>query len=904
MASRAPAGRPAGRFAQFKLVLLGESAVGKSSLVLRFVKDQFDDYRESTIGAAFLTQTISLDENTTVKFEIWDTAGQERYKSLAPMYYRNANCAVVVYDITQASSLDKAKSWIKELQRQANENIVIALAGNKVDMVNENPERRAIQTADAEGYAREAGLLFFETSAKSATNVRELFTAIAKKLPLDQAGPRNLRSNPRQGVDLGPREGPDASNRDPSTKNSILSSDPAFLPGSQSRDAPNKVDSAAATPVTPSSTSSIPPENVPKPPPSPPTKTQTAPPTATNPASSQSPSTPPPPPPGPPPPQPRRRRRGLRFLLYSVVTGGLLFAGGVAFALRNDNFHDFFTEYVPFGEEAVLYFQEQEFRRRFPHASAGAVKIASGRKDESGKVTIPSKSGLSWRVADGGEETGSDVSQKGRHMSALSANEPSKESAKNAQQSPSTESSKNKSQAVSQAKSEAEQKGKKSSSSKETKPLTEEQPKSKPASSSKPPEPAATASTTPEPASRTPAIPPVTQISPLSIEHADEPIVQELVKTLNDIITVVNSDSADASNKYSPALTKAKESLSGVGSKILALKEAAKKSAEEEIANAHRQFDEGAKELVRRIDAAREEDAVQFRQEFEAEKEKLSQSYEEKIKNELDRHDQLTEQQRKNELAEQALQLQQKFIADIQGLVEEERNGRLSKLAELSDNVGELQKLTSDWNGVIDTNLATQKLQVAVDAVRNALEKTMTADDRPKPFVRELAALKEVASGDPIVDAAIASINPTSYQRGLPSSAALIDRFRRVASEVRKASLLPENAGFASHIASAALSKIMFKKQGMADGSDVESILTRTETLLEEGDLDGAAREMNSLQGWAKVLSKDWLGDVRKALEVKQALEVRLHTHIIQFSFAVRLMKINRSSRQKHACSA
>jgi hypothetical protein len=104
MATRGPPGARGmnNRFAQFKLVLLGESAVGKSSIVLRFVKDQFDSYRESTIGAAFLTQTISLDENTTVKFEIWDTAGQERYKSLAPMYYRNANCAVVVYDITQA----------------------------------------------------------------------------------------------------------------------------------------------------------------------------------------------------------------------------------------------------------------------------------------------------------------------------------------------------------------------------------------------------------------------------------------------------------------------------------------------------------------------------------------------------------------------------------------------------------------------------------------------------------------------------------------------------------------------------------------------------------------------------------------------------------------------------------
>lgn len=87
---------------------------------LTLLKDQFDDYRESTIGAAFLTQTISLDDATTVKFEIWDTAGQERYKSLAPMYYRNANCAVVVYDITQAvCDLQEAR------RSPANMNVVV-----------------------------------------------------------------------------------------------------------------------------------------------------------------------------------------------------------------------------------------------------------------------------------------------------------------------------------------------------------------------------------------------------------------------------------------------------------------------------------------------------------------------------------------------------------------------------------------------------------------------------------------------------------------------------------------------------------------------------------------------------------------------------------------------------------
>ena len=146
------------------------------------------------------------------------------------MYYRNANCAVVVYDITQAvrihhpkstllctlcyvqtnptdlcqSSLDKAKAWVKELQRQANENIVIALAGNKLDLVTESPDKRAVTVADAEQYAKEANLLFFETSAKTSENVRELFTAIAKKLPLDQAGPRGMRAGARPGVDLRP----------------------------------------------------------------------------------------------------------------------------------------------------------------------------------------------------------------------------------------------------------------------------------------------------------------------------------------------------------------------------------------------------------------------------------------------------------------------------------------------------------------------------------------------------------------------------------------------------------------------------------------------------------------------------------------------------------------------------
>ena len=134
--------------------------------------------------AAFLTQTLHVDGDT-MKFEIWDTAGQERYHSLAPMYYRGANAAVIVYDITSIDSFERAKKWVTELDKQAQPEIVIALVGNKTDLQTQ----RQVQKEDVLSYAQQnhPNIILIEASAKTGDNVVELFDAIAQKLPKTEA---------------------------------------------------------------------------------------------------------------------------------------------------------------------------------------------------------------------------------------------------------------------------------------------------------------------------------------------------------------------------------------------------------------------------------------------------------------------------------------------------------------------------------------------------------------------------------------------------------------------------------------------------------------------------------------------------------------------------------------------
>ena len=161
----------------FKLILIGNSGVGKSSIIQRYMKQTFEDSYKCTIGVDFLMKTLEI-KGKTVKLQLWDTAGQEKYKSMVASYYRGANVALVVFDITNHSSFDSLPLWIENYYKNGPEQKNIILIGNKKDMV----ENRQVTQEEAETFSETNNMMYFETSAKEGDNIEYVFTYAAEKL--------------------------------------------------------------------------------------------------------------------------------------------------------------------------------------------------------------------------------------------------------------------------------------------------------------------------------------------------------------------------------------------------------------------------------------------------------------------------------------------------------------------------------------------------------------------------------------------------------------------------------------------------------------------------------------------------------------------------------------------------
>ncbi|CAF1562971.1 unnamed protein product [Adineta steineri] len=161
----------------FKVVLIGDSGVGKSNLLSRFTRNEFNLESKSTIGVEFATRSIQVDKKT-IKAQIWDTAGQERYRAITSAYYRGAVGALLVYDISKHGTYENVERWLKELRDHADANIIISLVGNKSDLRH----LRSVPSDEAKAFSEKNGISFIETSALDSTNVEQAFHTILTEI--------------------------------------------------------------------------------------------------------------------------------------------------------------------------------------------------------------------------------------------------------------------------------------------------------------------------------------------------------------------------------------------------------------------------------------------------------------------------------------------------------------------------------------------------------------------------------------------------------------------------------------------------------------------------------------------------------------------------------------------------
>ena len=162
----------------YKVLILGDSSVGKTCFLLKYTDRVFNEVYMSTIGLDYRLKTLTLKNGKKVKLQIWDTAGQDRFRTITKNYYKGANGIILIYDITSTETYENVENWISQIKEEASPNVVIYLVGNKVDM----EDKRKVSTEEGQKIADDNNLPFIETSAKSDININETFDNLVEKM--------------------------------------------------------------------------------------------------------------------------------------------------------------------------------------------------------------------------------------------------------------------------------------------------------------------------------------------------------------------------------------------------------------------------------------------------------------------------------------------------------------------------------------------------------------------------------------------------------------------------------------------------------------------------------------------------------------------------------------------------
>lgn len=383
-----------------------------------------------------------------------------------------------------------------------------------------------------------------------------------------------------------------------------------------------------------------------------------------------------------------------------------------------------------------------------------------------------------------------------------------------------------------------------------------------------------------------PAPPPLPLVAPtVSQLSSSEPVLGQLASTIDNLAKYLNDSPTVVGDKGArEVLNTATLDLKSLGNRLNEVKEEERKKLETQIEAKTREYSssllQAERELVERLEKQEDD----WKAAFESERKTLVDAYRQKLDGELAVQKELIEQRLQEEVVAQGVEMQRKWLRDVKERVETERAGRLGKIETLQTDIEQLSKTTLENSSWLDDNREVNKLWTALRAAWDA-----SLDGRDAtPFFREFAAVRNVAAKSPTnastpgsdasestIEVALASIPANIQESGVETFPTLAAWFTdRLVPKIRKASLLPINGGFITYLTSAAASSLLFQKIGFVQGGDVISTLSRAEWHLSHKDLDSAAREVNQLVGWPKILARDWLEAARRHLEVRQALQI------------------------------
>jgi len=354
---------------------------------------------------------------------------------------------------------------------------------------------------------------------------------------------------------------------------------------------------------------------------------------------------------------------------------------------------------------------------------------------------------------------------------------------------------------------------------------------------------------------------------------SSEPIIGQLASTI-DALTLLVESTPSTSERTASQLQKAKTDLTRLAERIDSLKQDESSALKEKLDEQAQQYNRSLRKLDLQAQERFADQEKGWTKSFNDERQKIVEAYQKKLAAELEKQSEIINRRIEEEILTQGVELQRRWIRDLKVKVEEEREGRLSKLEELASSLKKLERLTLDNAGYLEENIRLHSLWSSL----RSLTKVLNSPVR-RPFREEIGILHNVTHNrrDEAITNILSSLEAgSSPDIGIEPFADLTSWFTTsVAPSLVSVALIPDqNAGILSHLTAHLLSSLQFRRRGLVEGNDVLSVVARAEYYLNEKDLDTATRELNQLRGPSQALLRDWLDAARRRLEVQQALRV------------------------------